>query len=111
MYNEGVMKNTLKKGKIRTIIFKEGKSWYGVALELNIVESGDDPREVMLMLDEAIRGYIKSARKAKLGDVVLDQDPDPEYEKLWKNIQAKKPIKSPFQIYNSSFLMLSSLTK
>ena len=105
------MKNTIKKGKVRSIIFKEGATWYGVALELNIVESGDDPREVMLMLDEAIRGYIKSVNKAKGNETVLNQKTDPEYEKLWKNIQANKPIRSPFRVYSSGSVLLSSLVK
>ena len=48
--------NTYQKGSIRTIIFKDKDIWVGVALEFNIVETGDDPREVFLMLDEAIRG-------------------------------------------------------
>ena len=67
--------NTLQKGSVRTIIFKEKGQWFGVALDFNIVEAGDDPREVMIMLDEAIRGYVDSARKAKLRPHVLNQAP------------------------------------
>ena len=103
------MKNTLTKGQIRSIIFKEGDTWYGVALELNIVESGDDPREVMLILDEAIRGYIKSARKSHLSANILNQKSDSEYENLWNLIQTHKPIRAPFQIYSSSFISLPLL--
>ncbi len=40
-------KNTLNKGSIRYIVFKEDDTWYGVALEFNIVESGDNPTEVI----------------------------------------------------------------
>ncbi len=103
------MKNTYQKGKVRSLIFRDGDTWYGVALEFNIVESGNDPREVMLLLDEAMRGYIKSAGKAKLGDTILNQKTDPEYEMIWKNIELKNPIKSPFKVYSSGFTMLSSL--
>ena len=60
--------NTYQKGSVRTIIFKDKDTWVGVALEFNIVETGDDPREVFLMLDEAIRGYIISAKKSKIPD-------------------------------------------
>jgi hypothetical protein len=103
------MRNTYHSGQIRTIIFKEGDTWYGVALEFNIVESGNDPREVMLLLDEAMRGYIKGASKAKLSATVLNQETDPEYEKLWSQIESKKPIKSPFKVYSSTSVMLTSL--
>ena len=43
-------KNTLQKGSVRYIILKEGTEWIGVALDFNIVEVGDDPREVIFLL-------------------------------------------------------------
>lgn len=92
--------NTYQKGSVRTIIFKENNLWVGVALEFNIVETGDDPREVFLMLDEAIRGYIISAKKSKIRPSILNQTSDKEYEDLWKNLNSSKPIKSPYQIYS-----------
>jgi predicted RNase H-like HicB family nuclease len=92
--------NTYEKGSVRTIIFKEGNMWVGVALEFNIVETGDDPREVFLMLDEAIRGYIISAKKSKIRPSILNQVSDKEYENLWKNLNSSKPIKSPYEIYS-----------
>ena len=103
------MRNTLKHGQIRTIIFKEGVNWYGVALELNIVESGNDPREVMLSLDEAIHGYIETAAKVNASAKVLNQTADPEYEKLWALAQNNKPIKSPTKIYSFGAFSLPSL--
>lgn len=93
-------KNTLHSGSVRVIIFKEKKVWYGAVLEFNIVESGTDPREVMLSLDEAIRGYVECARKARLSPKVLNQKPAPEYEKMWKRLQQGKPIPSPIQVYS-----------
>jgi len=48
------------------------------------------------MLDEAIRGYLISAKKAKLGEAVLNQKPDPEYERLWRALEARRPVPSPF---------------
>ena len=92
--------NTYQKGSVRTIIFKDGDVWVGVALEFNIVETGDDPREVFLMLDEAIRGYIISAKKSKIRPSILNQVSDKEYEVLWKNLNSPKPVKSPYQIYS-----------
>lgn len=93
--------NTLQKGSVRTIIFKEKGTWVGVALEFNIVETGDDPREVLFMLDEAIRGYVESARKSKIRTTtILNQTADKEYETLWKNLESKKSIKSPYEVYS-----------
>jgi len=64
-------RNTLQKGSVRNIIFREGKTWFGVALEFNIVETGDDAQEVMILLEEAVRGYLASARKGKLNPISL----------------------------------------
>lgn len=85
-------KNTLRKGRVRYIVFKEGHKWFAVALEFNIVEAGDDPREVLLSLFEAIRGYVKSAVKLKARPHILNQKTDTEYEKLWSNLQEKKGV-------------------
>ncbi len=93
-------KNTLQKGSVRTIIFQEGGDWFGVALEFNIVEHGNDPREVMVMLDEAIRGYLQSARKANLPPYVLNQVTDVEYESLWKKLETRKIISLPIKVHS-----------
>ncbi len=99
--------NTYQKGSVRTIIFKDKDVWVGVGLEFNIVETGDDPREVFLMLDEAIRGYVISAKKSKIRPYILNQVSDIEYENLWEKLTTSltpqnkyKPIKSPYQIYS-----------
>ena len=84
------MKNTLQKGSVRYIVFKEEDTWYAVALEFNIVESGDDPREVLMLLFEAVEGYVRSARKYKARPAVLNQKADEEYEQLWKTLQKEK---------------------
>jgi len=65
------------------VIFEEDGEWVGVALEFNIVETGDSPQEVSVLLDEAIIGYIEAAQKAKLSIGVLNQEVDPKYEELW----------------------------
>lgn len=83
------MQNTLQKGSVRYIVFRERGKWYAVALEFNIVEAGDDPREVLISLFEAIQGYVKSAAKSRAGEV-LNQKPDEEYEKLWRLLQTKR---------------------
>ena len=91
--------NTPRKGKVRTIIFKEGDTWYGVALEFNIVEEGDSFDVVNFNLQEAIRGYVQSQRKIKGARVSpLNQKSDIEYEKMWNNLVADKPVPSPIRV-------------
>lgn len=86
-------KNTLEKANIRYLIFREGDTWYGAALELNIVEDATDPREAFVLLMEAVYGYIEGARRIKGGEDVLNQEPDPEYEALWQRpFSARKRI-------------------
>ncbi len=84
------LRNTLQKGSIRYLVFKEHDCWYAVGLEFNIVESGDTPQEAMLLLFEAIIGYLASARKMKARPNILNQKTDPEYERMWKGEQGLK---------------------
>src|ERR1700722_9390602 len=91
--------NTFHKGTIRYIVFKDGDTWYAAGLELNIVESGDDPRIALMNLFDAIDGYVTSCLKVKGARVSpLNQKADPEYEKLWKIVTAPKKTPSPFEI-------------
>lgn len=96
--------NTPLKGKFRHIVFKDGDTWYAVALEFNIVESSDDPKLAFFNLLQAVEGYIISAKKIKGSRYqFLNQETDPEYEKLWRNLHSSKPIKSPYQINQYGF--------
>ena len=92
-------KNTLGKGSVRYIVFKEQDIWYAAALEFNIVESGNDPREVLLSLFEAIQGYIDSARKIKARSHILNQKVDPEYEQLWHSLKYGQLAESQPVVY------------
>lgn len=94
------IKNTLQKGSVRYIVFKEEGTWYAVALEFNIVESGDNPMEVLAMLFEATEGYLESAKKVKARPHILNQKTDREYEDIWSVLekgktQQKEKIKMP----------------
>ncbi|MBI3305330.1 hypothetical protein HYZ80_03350 [Candidatus Parcubacteria bacterium] len=85
-------KNTLKRGEVRYIVFKDGDSWYAVGLEFNIVEAGGTPEEALLLLFEAIAGYVEAARKTKARPIILNQTPDPEYERMWEHLNDLKPV-------------------
>ena len=102
--------NTPEKGKFRHIVFRDGDTWYAVALEFNIVESSDDPKLAFMNLLQAVNGYVQSSKKLKGARYYpLNQKSDPEYEKLWNETQGQKQVKSPYKIYSSGLLVVSSL--
>ncbi len=91
--------NTPVKGTFRHIVFKDGDTWYAVALEFNIVESSDDPKLAFFNLLQAVSGYIQSAKKIKGSRFQsLNQKTDQEYENLWKILHSPKSIKSPYVV-------------
>lgn len=95
-------RNTPTKGSVRVIVYKDEKEkcWYGVALEFNLVVSGDTKEEVQYELSEAIAGYIETLRNIKgLKDFSpLNQTPNTLHEKMWNSIEANKKVPSPYKI-------------
>ncbi len=87
-------KNSLQKGSVRYIIFRENRKWYAVGLEFNIVEVGDSPQEATLLLFEALSGYVEAARKIKARPIILNQKSDFEYEEMWDDLQEHRIKKS-----------------
>ena len=83
-------KNTLKNGSVRFLIFRDGESYFGVALEFNVIVEASSPQEAFIFLNEAASGYLEAARKLKLQPLVLNQKTDPEYEKMWREYQDRK---------------------
>ena len=83
-------KNTLQKGSVRFLVFKDKESYFGVALEFNLMVEAASPQEAFLFLNEAAAGYLESARKLKLRPAVLNQKADPEYENMWREYQGLK---------------------
>lgn len=87
------------------MVFKDGGSWIGVALEFNIVVAGEDPRVVEVELQEAVLGYLEAAKKLKgfraaQISALLNQRPDREYEERWARATrvpapGKKKVLSP----------------
>jgi predicted RNase H-like HicB family nuclease len=90
-------KNTIQRGSVRILVFREADTWYAAALEFNIVEAGDTPREAMLLLFEAVQGYLESAKKIKARPHILNQSVEREYEEKWRgSIEAKRQPESVF---------------
>jgi hypothetical protein len=82
------MKNTYSRTAVRCIVFREKGTWYGVALEFNLVVDGDSPQVVFNELDQAARDYFCAAKKKKLDVAVLNQIPDAEYERMWRSLDS-----------------------
>lgn len=108
--NMMTMINTIKRGTIRNIIFKEDGTWYAVGMEFNIVTEGDTPETAIFNLNEAISGYLESLKNSKIGglrtEATLNQTPDPEYEALWQALEGNKPVPSPYQVHSFGRLLL-----
>jgi len=103
-------KNTLQKGSVRYVVFKEKDTFFAVALEFNVVVEGASQIEAIVLLNEAIVGYLGSARKSKLRPHVLNQTVDSEYEKMWESAQASdvkrsntRSTKSPYVLSSGKF--------
>jgi hypothetical protein len=77
-------KNTVERGRVRWIVFREGDTWFGVALEFNLVVEADDPQTALFELHTAIGGYVESVKSSKMRPFVLNQTPLFEYALLWK---------------------------
>ena len=103
------LKNTLQKGAVRYIVFKEDDTWFGVGLEFNLVVQADDKELALFELFNAIQGYLEAA--AKIGGVrphILNQQTDSEYEDLWQKLNTNRPIPSPYQVVTFGTKLLTN---
>ena len=106
--------NTPKQGTYRWMIYKEGDSWIGVAMEFNIVVTGEDPRMEEIELNEAVIGYLESVKKIKGfrdGQInpILNQMTEQEYENLWTSATAKNQGAVPSPLSDIYKLGIGSL--
>jgi hypothetical protein len=95
-------KNTVEKGMFRYVVYRQGKTWYAVALEFNLVVSGKDQKAALIELITATGGYVKAVKKSNSRPFALNQKIDREYLDLW-NLAVKpegKTVKSPYTIYS-----------
>jgi len=103
-------KNTLQRGTIRYLIFKEGDVWYATGLEFNIVESGNSVQEAILLLFEALAGYVEAARRIKARPNILNQKSDTEYEEMWQKRREEKFSQSR-KIFSSGELSIGQILR
>ncbi|MFH1171210.1 MAG: hypothetical protein V1778_01550 [bacterium] len=85
-------RNTVQRGQVRFIVFEDEGTWYGVALELNIVVDAESHQQALVELTHAVRDYVHTVHMSKLRDSVLNQEVSNEYAQLWKDLEnGKKP--------------------
>lgn len=80
-------KNTPTQGRFRYIIFHDHGTWYGVALEFNLVVDADTREAAYDQLLGAAQSYIMTVRQHHLRDLVLNQNTSSEYSKLWRDLE------------------------
>jgi len=78
------MRNTKKSGIIRFFIYKEGKKYIGVCLDLDIVEENRNIEQLKESLTEAARGHIMTVAREKMDDKFLNRRAPRSY---WKKYQ------------------------
>ncbi len=81
-------KNTPDRGQVRFIVFEDNGTWYGVALELNLVVDAENQSDVLEKLTSAVMSYIRTTRVAKIRHSVLNQKVNTEYAEMWNDLEA-----------------------
>ncbi len=94
------MKNTLKKGKFRILVYKDKKEniFLATILEFNLTLSSDNKEVLLLEIQQAAKDYIESANELKAVDL-LNQKVDDELDSIWRNMilaTVSNKIKSPY---------------
>jgi hypothetical protein len=96
-------KNTKKKGQATVFIYREGKKFIGVCLELCIVEENKNLNVLRHNMREAVEGYVEAVIKNGLSEDLLNRPAPKEYWNRFLNylkqeserIKFKKSIQKP----------------
>lgn len=76
--------NTKEKGVFHFLLYREGDDYVAVCLNLNLVEYGEDPQELMNSIREAAFAHLGAVRKKKLSDSLLNI---PASRKHWRKLK------------------------
>ena len=78
-------KNTKKSGMMEFFVYQEKSKFIGVCLTFDIVEEGEDLKEVMKNLEEAALLHLEVVCKENLSDDLLNRyAPDEYWEKYFE---------------------------
>jgi hypothetical protein len=103
--------NTIKKGQVRFLIFKEkdDQLYTGVCLDFGIVVQGESADYVKYELEKGAVGYLKTIAKEKMEDKLLNFQAEKKYFDLYnkiissesKNLKSNRATKAPaIGLYN-----------
>jgi hypothetical protein len=96
--------NTIKKGQIRFLIFKEKgeKLFTGVCLDFGIVLQDKNEEKLKCELEQSALGYLKTVAKDKMNEDLLNNQAEKKYFDLYekflkeelKRASSKKEVKT-----------------
>ena len=89
------MKNTKKRGQFTIFVYRERANHYiGVCLEFDLIEEGENAREVMKQIQEASVGYLKTVIKNNLDDDLLNKKAPLKYQRKYQELLKLKKKES-----------------
>lgn len=78
--------NTKKGGTLEFLVYGQGTSYIGVCLTLDIVEEGNDPKNLMESIVESATGHVKLVQSKNLNDALLNRPAPQEYWDVYNKI-------------------------
>ena len=95
--------NTKAGGEVNFIIYKDSKAneYTAVCLDFDIIETGDDPDELRLSIEEAARMHITTIIEQGLSDKLLNRPAPVKYwniAKKWQSITRRHLSANPVSL-------------
>ncbi len=98
-------RNTKNKGTIEFLVYKEGKTFIGVCLTLDIVEEGDDALSVLKSIKEVAQLHLNAVIRHNMSDDLLNRYAPKEY---WeKYFEVTKQIQTASLKQSTSYAIVS----
>jgi len=113
--NSGKNMNKITRGQIKFIIFKKkgDKLFTGVCLDFGMVIQGKTIDEVKNELSVVSLGYLKTVKKEKLSEDLLNNQAEKKYFDLYeaflKSAKEEKPLKSAIKSIDECCVSLNNL--
>lgn len=69
------MRNTLKSGKLRSLIYKAGNGYVGICYETGYVLEGETIEEVKLHIENSLSATLQTIKNGHLSEDAINQKP------------------------------------
>ena len=80
-----ITNNTYKRGVLRFLIFKQGRRYVGVCLDLDLVEEADSFKKAENVIFKLAKFHVETVVKKDLGEKFLNR---PAPDKYWKKLDS-----------------------